>query len=129
MVRIRPIGRNLLIHSVTVYPHQRNADPANQWFPDQPSSTVSYTIDHVRLQPVSQNLAINGVQGVSGNVLQGINYRLFIDYTNSVWQTSDHPVPAVQDTVVFHGERREVKQVSAVYALDTHPHHWEVLLT
>ncbi|WP_193312052.1 putative minor capsid protein [Schleiferilactobacillus harbinensis] len=129
MVRIKPIGKQLLIHSITVIPHQRDANPVNQWEKKDPPKHGAYIIAHVRLQPVNQNLAIKGVQGVSITTLQGINYRLFIDYANSLWQTDDHRVPAVQDAVIFQNERREVKQVSAVYAMDDHPHHWEVLLT
>lgn len=135
MVRIKPIGKQLLIHSITVIPHKRDTNPVNTWDkqedlnPSKSTSLESFKIDHVRLQPVNQNLAIKGVQGVSITTLQGVNYRLFIDYANSVWQTDDHRVPAVQDIVVFRGDRREVKQVSDVYAMDEHPHHWEVLLT
>lgn len=108
---IRPIPKQLLIHSVVYYEFVED----DAWEDDflQP-----VTINHVRVEPAT---FLNRTNNRESNMARHI---LFIDRVHS----SSYPRMKEKSKVIFMGEDYEVQKVNPYYAIGPEPHHYEVEL-
>ncbi|PSL41707.1 minor capsid protein [Salsuginibacillus halophilus] len=109
---VKPIPKNLLIHTVTHEPYEEGGG----W--DEPESSEPVTIERVLVQPASALRRNSNADRIEAENV------LFVDRANS----SAFPDIKAKDTVKFDGKSHEVHKVNKQYAFGPKPHHIEVEL-
>ncbi|WP_281659124.1 putative minor capsid protein [Halobacillus sp. Cin3] len=121
-MRIRPIPRKLLIHTVE-YHQYKPADSSNSGTNWGSGSEGSFeepvTIKLVRIEPSSKVII-----GASSQQLQE-KAILYYDTTHSA---PKHVNFVRKSKVIFQGQTHFIEQVDPLYALGDEPHHYELRL-
>lgn len=110
MARVKPIPKQLLIHSIK-YKHYMGNDGWDDTWDD------STTINNVRVEPVSQLNRSSNAEG------EQASHVVIVDRVNS----SAFPDFAIKSRITFNGgDPREVVDVKPFYGFESSPHHYEI---